>query len=52
MGKQCGMNGENRNAFTVLIGKPGGKRPLTGPRCRWNDKIKMEPKRREWDSVD
>jgi hypothetical protein len=25
----------------VLVGKPEGKRPLEGPTCRWEDKIKM-----------
>jgi hypothetical protein len=25
-----------------LAGKPGGKRPLGRPRCRWEDNIKME----------
>jgi hypothetical protein len=25
----------------VLVGKPEGKRPLGGPRCRWENNIKM-----------
>jgi hypothetical protein len=24
------------------VGKPGGKRPLGRPRCRWEDNIKMD----------
>jgi hypothetical protein len=24
------------------VGKPGGKRPLGRPRCRWVDNIKMD----------
>jgi hypothetical protein len=24
------------------VGKPGGKRPLGRPRCRWADNIKMD----------
>ena len=24
------------------MGKPEGKRPLGGPRCRWEDNIKMD----------
>jgi hypothetical protein len=40
---------ENRNAFTVLVGKPEGKRMLRRPRCRWVDNIKMNI--REWDGV-
>ena len=27
--------------YRVLVGKPGGKRPLGRPRCRWEDNIKM-----------
>ena len=26
----------------VLVGKPEGKRPLGGPRRRWEDNIKMD----------
>ena len=26
----------------VLVGKPGGKRPLERPRYRWEDNIKMD----------
>ena len=28
--------------YRVLVGKPGGKRPLGRPRCRWEDNIKMD----------
>jgi hypothetical protein len=28
--------------YRVLVGKPEGKRPLGRPRCRWEDKIKMD----------
>ena len=30
-----------RRAFTILTGTPTGKRPLGGPRRRWEDNIKM-----------
>jgi len=33
--------GEMRNGYKVLVGKPGGKRPLRRPRRRWEDNIKM-----------
>jgi hypothetical protein len=33
---------EKRNACRILVGKPGGKRPLRRPRCRWLDNIKMD----------
>ena len=25
-----------------MVGKPGGKRPLGRPRCRWEDNIKID----------
>jgi hypothetical protein len=34
MGKACGKNGEKRNAYRILVGKPEGKRPLGTPRRR------------------
>jgi len=32
--------GERRDAYRVLVGKPGGKRTLGRPRCWWEDNIK------------
>jgi hypothetical protein len=34
--------GAGRGAYTVLVGRPEGKRPLERPRRRWEDNIKME----------
>jgi hypothetical protein len=34
--------GVKRNVFMLLVGKPEGKRPLGGPRCRWIDNFKMD----------
>jgi hypothetical protein len=34
--------GETRNAYSILVGKPEGKRPLRRPRSRWVDNIKMD----------
>jgi hypothetical protein len=34
--------GEMRNAYRVSVGKPYGKRPLGGSRCKWEDNIKMD----------
>jgi hypothetical protein len=31
--------GEKRNVYTLLVGKPEGKRPLGRPRCRWIDNL-------------
>jgi hypothetical protein len=34
--------GETRNAYTIFVGKPEGKRPLGRPSHRWVDNIKMD----------
>ena len=34
--------GEDRGVHRVLVGKPEGKRPMEGPRRRWEDNIKMD----------
>jgi hypothetical protein len=43
--------GEGRNVYRVLMGKPEGKRPLEGPRCRWEDGIKMDLREIGWGGV-
>jgi hypothetical protein len=40
--------GEGRNLYRVLVGKPEGKRPLVGPRRRWEDGIKMDLREIGW----
>ena len=34
--------GEERGAYSVLVGKPKGKIPLGRPRHRWVDNIRMD----------
>jgi hypothetical protein len=34
--------GERRGVYRVLVGRPEGKRPLEGPRLRWEDNIKLD----------
>jgi hypothetical protein len=34
--------GEGRGTYRVLIGRPGGKRPLGKHRRKWEDNIKMD----------
>jgi hypothetical protein len=34
--------GERRGAYTVSVRKPGGKRPLSGPRHGWEYNSKMD----------
>jgi hypothetical protein len=31
--------GEGRGVYSVLVGKPEGKRPLGRPTCRWEDMV-------------
>jgi hypothetical protein len=44
--------GEDRDVYTVLMGKPEGKRPLGRPRRRWEDGIRMDLREIGWGSVD
>jgi hypothetical protein len=37
-----GTGGERRGDYSVLVGRPEGKRPLGRPRRRWEDNIKMD----------
>jgi hypothetical protein len=34
--------GEGRGVYSVLVGRPEGKRPLGRPRHRWEDNIKID----------
>jgi hypothetical protein len=52
MGGVCSTNGEKRNAYRILVGKPEGKRPLGRPGRRWVDNIKMDLREIGWDGVD
>jgi hypothetical protein len=42
------------NAYRILVGKPGGKKPLGRPRRRWVDNIKIDLRnnRVEWCGLD
>jgi hypothetical protein len=52
MSRTFSTNGEKRNAYTILVGKPEGKRPLGRPRLRWVDNIKIDLGERGWDAMD
>jgi hypothetical protein len=41
MGGACSVDGEDRGWYRVLVRKPEGKRPMGGPRRRWED-IRMD----------
>jgi hypothetical protein len=51
MGRACSTNGEKRNAYRILVGKPEGKRSLGRPKCRWVD-IKMDLREMGLDGTD
>jgi hypothetical protein len=40
-----------RNAYSLLVGNPDGKRPLGRPRRRWVDNIKMDLGEVGWGDV-
>jgi hypothetical protein len=46
------MNGENRDAYSILVRKPEGKRPLGRPRRRWVDSIKIYLRGLGWEGMD
>jgi hypothetical protein len=43
--------GEERSVYRVLVGKPGGKRPLGRPRCKWEDGIRVKLRKVGWWNV-
>jgi len=43
---------DRKGAYRVLVGKPGGKRSLGVPRCRWEDTIKMDLPEVTWRGMD
>jgi hypothetical protein len=42
VGWTCGTHGEGIAIYTVLVGRPEGKRPLGRPRRRWENNIKLD----------
>jgi hypothetical protein len=52
MGGAYNTNGEKRNAYRLLVGKPEGRRPLGIPRRRWVNNIKMDLGEVGWGDVD
>jgi len=40
--------GENRDVYSVLVGKPEGKIPRGRPSRRWEDNIKMDLQEMGW----
>jgi hypothetical protein len=46
------LRGEGRGVYTVLVGKPEGKRPGGRPRYRWEDNIKADLQKVAFGSMD
>jgi hypothetical protein len=44
--------GTKRNAYKILVGKSGGKRPLECPRRKRVNNIKIDLSEIEWDGMD
>jgi hypothetical protein len=42
VGWTCGIYGEGRGVYRVLVGRPKSKRPLVRPSHRWEDNIRMD----------
>jgi hypothetical protein len=50
MSRAYSTNGEKRNAYRILVGKPE-ERPLGTSRPRWVDNIKMDLRETGWDGM-
>jgi hypothetical protein len=44
--------GEKRIAYSILVGKPEGKRPLERPSRMWEDNIKVNFREIGWGGMD
>jgi hypothetical protein len=44
--------GEKRNTYTLMVGKPEGRRPPGRLRLKWVDNIKMDLRETGWEDVD
>jgi hypothetical protein len=48
MGGASSAYGEKSGAYTVMVGRPEGRRPLGRPRLRWEDNIKRDIQEVGW----
>jgi hypothetical protein len=42
MSRACSTHEDKRNAYSILVGKPKGKRALGTPRYKWEGNIKID----------
>jgi hypothetical protein len=52
MGRPCSTNGEKKNTYRILVGKPDGKRSLGRPRSWLVNNTKIYLREIEWDGMD
>jgi hypothetical protein len=52
MGGSCSTNGEKRNAYRLLVGKPERKKTIRKTKTRWVDNITMYLGEVGWGGVD
>jgi hypothetical protein len=52
MNRAYSTNGGRRMHIGILVGKPGGTRPLRRPRYTWLDNIKMDLREIGWGGLD
>jgi hypothetical protein len=52
MNRECSTNGDKRNAYKILLGKPEGKKSLGRPRRGWVDNINMDLRGKGWYGLD
>jgi hypothetical protein len=52
MGGSCSTIGGEEKRVYILVGRPGGKRPLGKTRRRWVDNIRMDLREVKWSDVD
>jgi hypothetical protein len=44
--------GDRSGAYRVLVGEPEGRRQIGRPRCRWEDKTKMNLQEVGWGGME
>jgi hypothetical protein len=52
MGRAYRTDGETRNVYTILGGKPEGKRPVVRYGRRWEDNVGVDNREIGWKGVD
>jgi hypothetical protein len=52
MSMACSTNGEKRNVYRILVGKPEERRPLGRSRRRWVNNIRMNLRKIGWGGMD